>query len=55
MDHLRGQMQEQELGLRKVIHDLKTPLISMGASAQIADAQRKCQEERSLEFLRGIY
>ncbi len=53
MDHLRGQMQEQELGLRKVIHDLKTPLISMGASAKLL--MRRNNQEESLEFLRGIY
>jgi signal transduction histidine kinase len=46
-------MQEQEVGLRKVIHDLKTPLISMGASAKLM--MRKNPQEESLDFLRSIY
>ena len=53
VDHLRGKMQEQEVGLRKVIHDLKTPLISMGASAKLL--MRKSNQEESLDFLRNIY
>jgi signal transduction histidine kinase len=53
MDHLRGKMQEQEVGLRKVIHDLKTPLISMGASAKLL--MRRNHPGESLDFLRSIY
>jgi two-component system sensor histidine kinase/response regulator len=53
MDHLRGKMEEQEVGLRKVVHDLKTPLISMGASAKLL--MRKSDQEESLDFLRSIY
>jgi signal transduction histidine kinase len=46
-------MQEQEVGLRKVIHDLKTPLLSIGASAKLL--MRKSNPEESLHFLRSIY
>jgi len=53
VDHLRYTMQEQELGLRKVIHDLKTPLISMGASAKLL--MRRANQDESLDFLRSIY
>lgn len=53
MDHLRGKMQEQEVGLRKVVHDLKTPLISMGASAKLL--MRRSDQEESLDFLKSIY
>jgi signal transduction histidine kinase len=53
VDHLRGKMEEQEVGLRKVVHDLKTPLISMGASAKLL--MRKSEQEESLDFLRSIY
>ena len=53
VDHLRYKMQEQEVGLRKVVHDLKTPLISMGASAKLL--MRRENQDESLNFLRGIY
>jgi two-component system sensor histidine kinase/response regulator len=53
VDQLRCKMQEQEVGLRKVIHDLKTPLLSMGASAKLL--LRKSNSEESLDFLRSIY
>jgi two-component system sensor histidine kinase/response regulator len=53
MDHLRSKMQGQEESLRKVIHDLKTPLISMGASAKLL--MRRSDQEESLDFLRSIY
>jgi signal transduction histidine kinase len=53
VDHLRYKIQEQEVGLRQVIHDLKTPLISMGASAKLM--MRRNREEGSLDFLRSIY
>ncbi|MGD0626800.1 MAG: ATP-binding protein [Thermodesulfobacteriota bacterium] len=53
VDQLRCKMQEKEVGLRKVIHDLKTPLISMGASAKLL--MRRSDQEESLDFLRSIY
>jgi signal transduction histidine kinase len=53
VDQLRCKMQEQEVDLRKVIHDLKTPLLSMGASAKLL--LRKSNPEESLHFLRSIY
>ena len=53
VDHLRFKMQEQEVGLRKVIHDLKTPLISMGASAKLL--MRRSNQDEGLDFLRSIY
>lgn len=52
-DQLRCQMQEQEVGLRKVIHDLKTPLLSMGASAKLL--MRRSDPGERLVFLRSIY
>ena len=39
--------------MRKVIHDLKTPLISMGASAKLL--MRRANQDESLDFLRSIY
>jgi len=53
VDQLRCKMQEQEVGLRKVIHDLKTPLLSMGASAKLL--MRQSNREESLNFLKSIY
>ena len=53
VDQIRRQMQEQEVGLRKIIHDLKTPLIAMGASAKLM--MRRSGEEKDLYFLRSIY
>jgi two-component system sensor histidine kinase/response regulator len=53
VDHLRCKMQEQEMGLRRVIHDLKTPLLSMGASAKLL--MRRANQDASLDFLRSIY
>lgn len=53
VNQLWRKMQEQEVGLRKVIHDLKTPLISMGASAKLM--MRRNPQEESLDFLRSIY
>ena len=53
VDQLCCKMQEQEVGLRKAIHDLKTPLISMGASAKLL--MRRSNPEESLHFLRSIY
>jgi signal transduction histidine kinase len=53
VDQIRRKMQEQEVGLRKVIHDLKTPLIAMGTSAKLMI--RRNREEENLYFLRSIY
>ena len=52
VDQLYCKMQEQEVGLRKVIHDLKTPLISMGASAKLL--MRRNDQKESLDFLKSI-
>ncbi len=60
MGHLRGEMellrsatQEKEASLRKVVHDLKNPLISVGASAK--RMLRKNQTDEDLRILRIIY
>lgn len=53
IDHLRLQMQEQESSLREIIHDLKNPLLSIGASAKVL--MRKNPEEEIISFLRNIY
>ncbi|OGP65788.1 MAG: hypothetical protein A2169_07055 [Deltaproteobacteria bacterium RBG_13_47_9] len=48
-----GEIEKKEEGLRKVVHDLKTPLISMGASAKLL--LRKGQTEERTKFLGSIY
>jgi signal transduction histidine kinase len=53
MEHLRSASREKELSLRKVVHDLKNPLISMGASAK--RMLRKNQTEEALNILGIIY
>ncbi len=53
MERLRNKMEEQGLGIRQVIHDIKNPLISMGASAKLL--MRRTDEEENLGFLKGIY
>jgi two-component system, sensor histidine kinase and response regulator len=53
MERLRSATHEKETGLRKVVHDLKNPLISMGASAK--RMLRKNQTEEDLNILRIIY
>ena len=50
---LQGQTREQEERVRKIIHDLKTPLVSMGASAKLLMRPRETEE--AMEMLRGIY
>jgi signal transduction histidine kinase len=50
---LQGQTREQEERVCKIIHDLKTPLVSMGASAKLLMRPREADE--ALEMLRGIY
>jgi len=53
MELLRSTTQEKEASLRKVVHDLKNPLISMGASAK--RMLRRNQTEEDLNILRIIY
>jgi two-component system sensor histidine kinase/response regulator len=53
VDRLRLQMQEQETNLREIIHDLKNPLMSIGASAKVL--MRKDPDEEKISFLRNIY
>jgi two-component system sensor histidine kinase/response regulator len=53
IDRLRMQMQEQEANLREIIHDLKNPLLSIGASAKVLI--HKNPEEEKISFLRNIY
>jgi len=53
VSQLHGKMQEQEAGLRRVVHDLKTPLIAMGASAKLL--MRRDPHEENLDFLKNIY
>ncbi len=53
VSQLHGKMQEQEVGLRRVVHDLKTPLIAMGASAKLM--MRRTPQEENLDFLKNIY
>jgi two-component system, sensor histidine kinase and response regulator len=53
IDRLRQQMQEQEASLREVIHDLKNPLLSIGASAKVL--MRENPEKEKISFLRNIY
>jgi signal transduction histidine kinase len=50
---LQQQTHEQEERVCKIIHDLKTPLVSMGASAKLL--MRPREKEETLEMLRGIY
>jgi len=53
MELLRSTTQEKEESLRKVVHDLKNPLISVGASAK--RMLRKNHTEEDLKILRTIY
>ncbi len=53
VDRLRLQMQDQEANLREIIHDLKNPLLSIGASAKVL--MRKNPDEEKISFLRNIY
>jgi len=51
--HLQRQTREQEERVCKIVHDLKTPLVSMGASAKLLMKPR--EKDEALEMLRGIY
>jgi signal transduction histidine kinase len=53
MELLRSATREKEVSLRKVVHDLKNPLISVGASAK--RMLRRNQAEEDLKILRIIY
>jgi signal transduction histidine kinase len=50
---LQRQTREQEERVCKIVHDLKTPLVSMGASAKLL--MRPREKDEALEMLRGIY
>ena len=53
LELLRSTFNDKELGLRRVVHDLKNPLISMGASAK--RMLRKNRTEEDLNILGIIY
>ena len=50
---LRLQIREQETNLREIVHDLKNPLLSIGASAKVL--MHKNPDEEKISFLRSIY
>jgi len=52
MELLRSTTQEKEASLRKVVHDLKNPLISVGASAK--RMLRKNQTDEDLKFSESL-
>jgi signal transduction histidine kinase len=53
IDHLRGRMHATEKNLQRVVHDLKTPMIAMGAMAKLL--LNKGDRAERLTFLRNIY
>ena len=53
MESLHSSFQKKEGDLKKVVHDLKNPLLSMGASAK--RMLRRNQSEEELKILRNIY
>jgi two-component system sensor histidine kinase/response regulator len=53
LDVLKQQAREREERVCKIVHDLKTPLVSLGASAKLLMKTREKDED--LEMLRGIY
>jgi signal transduction histidine kinase/predicted metal-dependent phosphoesterase TrpH len=53
MGSLQSSIQKKETDLKKVVHDLKNPLLSMGASAK--RMLRRNQSEEELKILRTIY
>ena len=53
MGSLQSSIQKKETDLKKVVHDLKNPLLSMGASAK--RMLRRNQSEEELKILRNIY
>jgi two-component system sensor histidine kinase/response regulator len=50
---LQSQTREQEEKVCKIVHDLKTPLVSMGASAKLLMKPR--EKDEAMEMLRSIY
>jgi two-component system sensor histidine kinase/response regulator len=50
---LQRQTREQEERVCKMVHDLKTPLVSMGASARLLMKPR--EKDEALEMIQGIY
>ena len=53
MEFLQSSIQKKETDLKKVVHDLKNPLLSIGASAK--RMLRRNQDEEELKILRTIY
>jgi signal transduction histidine kinase len=53
MEFLQSSIQKKETDLKKVVHDLKNPLLSIGASAK--RMLRRNQDEEELKILRMIY
>jgi signal transduction histidine kinase/predicted metal-dependent phosphoesterase TrpH len=53
MECLHSSIQRKETDLKKVVHDLKNPLLSIGASAK--RMLRRSQSEEELKILRMIY
>ncbi len=53
LDSVRSQIREQGENLRELIHDLKTPLISIGASAKLL--MRPKNAASKTDFLKNIY
>ena len=52
-ESLHSSIEKRETDLKKVVHDLKNPLLSMGASAK--RMVRRSQNEEELEILKNIY
>ena len=53
LELLQQRIREQEERVCKILHDLKSPLVSMGASAKLL--MKPKEKEEALEMLRGIY
>ena len=53
MESLHSSIQKKETDLKRVVHDLKNPLLSMGASAK--RMLRRNQNEEELKILKNIY
>ena len=53
MECLQSSVHRKETDLKRVVHDLKNPLLSMGASAK--RMLRRSQSEEDLSILRNIY
>jgi signal transduction histidine kinase len=53
MEFLQSSIQKKETDLKRVVHDLKNPLVSIGASAK--RMLRRNQNEEELKILRMIY